>query len=202
MDKEEFYRAVDKIFGVETYVKQLPYKRRWGQRKPGNGRYSGYGVVWWYGPKLIRVVMRNPKTLNRVFYDVGDALRAIEDHMKAVNMKYFLLTFSRNWADEFDVDGFKIVSEDEKAHLHELIAEHGNHEAHFWFGTNEGWEGDTLGDMFSSFKFTEITLEEKAVLEKLFPDLASSYSFMRSFGVVPDLIGYALENDIIEDEED
>lgn len=75
MDKREFYAAVAAILGVEdTFVEKLPYKRRWGQRSLGNGRYEGFGIVRWFGPTCIHVAT---PAWSGQFNDSGDALEAI-----------------------------------------------------------------------------------------------------------------------------
>ncbi|ASZ74598.1 hypothetical protein KHO57_gp023 [Mycobacterium phage Phabba] len=72
-----------------------------------------------------------------------------------------LITFSRDWADEFNVDGFKVV---------DTLAEAADYKSHFekprtyYFGTNEGWEDEVMVD---SFTITEISDHEAAVLCKL-----------------------------------
>lgn len=73
-----------------------------------------------------------------------------------------LVIFQRNWADEFDVVGFKIVAT--YAEVDE-IREHFSTKQSDYFGTNEGWEHELLLD---SFTFKEITDKEAALLESLF----------------------------------
>jgi len=76
MDKREFYAAVAAKLGVEdTYVELLPYRRRWGQRKLGNGRYEGYGLVRWYSENFITVTPEGCST--SVFKDAESALASI-----------------------------------------------------------------------------------------------------------------------------
>ena len=73
MNKEEFYAAVAVIFAVEnTYETPKPYRRRWGQRLPGNGRYKGVGVIRWYSPTLIHCML---STETRTFSTPETALQ-------------------------------------------------------------------------------------------------------------------------------
>ncbi|ACH62027.1 hypothetical protein MYRNA_19 [Mycobacterium phage Myrna] len=72
-----------------------------------------------------------------------------------------LITFSRDWADEFNVDGFKVVDTMSEA------AEYKQHFAKprtYYFGTNEGWEDEILDE---SIVVWEISDEEAATLCRL-----------------------------------
>lgn len=81
MNKEEFYAAVAVALGVEdTYEVKLPYKRRWGQRNLGNGRYEGIGVVRWFGPNCIHVAFHG---LTDQFDSSEAALAAIQNWAEA-----------------------------------------------------------------------------------------------------------------------
>ena len=72
-----------------------------------------------------------------------------------------LITFSRDWADEFNVYGFKVV---------DSMAEAAEFKAHFakprtyYFGTNEGWEDEILDE---SITITEVSDHEAATLCRL-----------------------------------
>src|SRR4051812_49402234 len=63
-----------------------------------------------------------------------------------------LVKFNRDWADEFYVSGFKVVDPEEV----EEIQAHFSVERTCYFGTNEGWESETLLD---AFEFIEISDE-------------------------------------------
>lgn len=75
-------------------------------------------------------------------------------------MTKLLVEFSKDWADEFDCNGFKIYPNQAAwdratAKLPEL---------EYFFGTNEGWDEGEIDE--DDFKVTEITDEEAAVIEK------------------------------------
>lgn len=82
-----------------------------------------------------------------------------------------LVKFTRDWADEFDIDGFVVLD----AEGAERLKEHFSQPRTVWFGTNEGWDDEVLID---SFTFVEITDEEAVVINRLFP---GSY-----FGFIPE----------------
>jgi hypothetical protein len=87
-----------------------------------------------------------------------------------------LVTFRRDWADEFDVYGFAIYSQEQVDALREWAST----ERTDWFGTNEGWEDEVLID---SFQFQEITDEEAAVIGRFFPQTRGVD--MPHFGHIP-----------------
>ena len=72
-----------------------------------------------------------------------------------------LITFSRDWADEFNVYGLKVV---------DTMAEAAEFKAHFakprtyYFGTNEGWEDEILDE---SITIAEISNQDANVLCRL-----------------------------------
>jgi hypothetical protein len=78
-------------------------------------------------------------------------------------MKY-ILTGSKDWADEFDVYFFEVLTEDQYkkyAFLQQTLKHfYGN----YWFGTNEGWEDNDFD--FLDFKVTQATDEEFKILNK------------------------------------
>ena len=82
-----------------------------------------------------------------------------------------LVKFNKNWADEFDVDGYKIYNSeadwnDEKGDL----ADHS-----FMFGTNEGWEEGEFED--DDFTVIGISNEEAAVLRKTLGNEFGTFPF-------------------------
>lgn len=77
-------------------------------------------------------------------------------------MKKVLVKFSRDWADEFQVEGFVVVEPAEAEELKEYFST----ERSWYFGTNEGWEDEIL---IGSFDFVEISLLHAAALNQLFP---------------------------------
>lgn len=79
-------------------------------------------------------------------------------------MKHYVIIGSQDWADEFDVDFFDILTEEEYQKY--MIAKEifGNWLDSFYFGTNEGWD-----DEFDYLSFTpvEISDAELACLTRL-----------------------------------
>jgi hypothetical protein len=101
--------------------------------------------------------------------------------------KMLLVKFSANWADEFDVDGFAIMTQEQ---YDKNLAFYSRKDAYFGFGTNQDLEGS---DIVRGFSAQEVGDDEVHVLRNLFPELNSSYYPV--YGMFP----YAEEDDINED---
>lgn len=82
-------------------------------------------------------------------------------------MKYLIVEFSRDWADEFSMEGFETLTSDEWEALQKRILSQG--EINYSFGTNEGWEEENPKDFLSSYSTKEISLEQYNILKELFP---------------------------------
>ena len=79
-------------------------------------------------------------------------------------MKHYVIIGSEDWADEFDVDFFDILTEEEYQKY--MIAKEifGNWLDSYYFGTNEGWDEDFD---YLSFTPVEISDEELTCLSRL-----------------------------------
>ena len=75
----------------------------------------------------------------------------------------WLVIFEKNWADEFDVHGLAILSDEQVAVLKECLPR-----LTYGFGTNEAWE-DPGEICEEDFKFKKITEEEMVVLYESIP---------------------------------
>jgi len=61
MNKEEFYKECDRLFKQSHPPPMgLPYRRRWGPRTPGSGRFEGFGLVRWFSPTVVHIAIRYP----------------------------------------------------------------------------------------------------------------------------------------------
>ena len=77
-------------------------------------------------------------------------------------MKY-LINESKDWADEFDLNFFEVVSEEDKKIYTVAKKVYGQWMDNYWFGTNEGWEDDFD---YLDFDLIELTDEEAKVFDK------------------------------------
>lgn len=77
-------------------------------------------------------------------------------------MTKVIVTMSRDWADEFQVEQFVVMDSRKLAEFHvsNLIDTGG------YFGTNEGFEGGELD--YGDFKIEDVSDEELKVITKFF----------------------------------
>lgn len=81
---ELFYQDVSDLLGIENnyrydaYTVGGKYRTRWNNRKPGNGRFEGYGLIRFFGPDVIHVAINNPVSINRIFNSKADVLAALK----------------------------------------------------------------------------------------------------------------------------
>jgi len=101
-------------------------------------------------------------------------------------MSKLLIIFNGDWADEMDVEGFMIVSE-ECWKYKQLEWENTPFPQELYVGTNEAIEYDDIKEYLRDFKVKEISDEEETVIRKLF-GLNSKFS---NFGHVPLIEGTA-----------
>lgn len=87
-------------------------------------------------------------------------------------MPKILVSFSKNWADEFDMNGFSVFEKKDFDKLMSDINDYfdngdiGPHEIEEYFGTNECLTWTSMEEVLSCFDFTNISDDEAAVFEK------------------------------------
>lgn len=84
-------------------------------------------------------------------------------------MKYFICNFSKDWSDEFDVQGSQVFTETEKAEFETRMADLADRTVDLYFGTNEGWEDEEVSEFSHAYKFVEITESTFTELREKFP---------------------------------
>lgn len=81
---EAFYQDVSDLLGIESNYVYQPhtlggtYRTRWNNRKPGNGRFEGYGLIRFFGPNVIHVAINNPVTITGTFESKAAVLAALK----------------------------------------------------------------------------------------------------------------------------
>jgi hypothetical protein len=113
----------------------------------------------------------------------------------------YLVRFSRDWADEFNCDGFSVYTQKQKDEWNAFVQKNGKERYSFYFGTNQGWNDVEIQDFAKSFTFTEITDDFAVELQTAF-NFDPTFSYSSNFGVFFDIIEWAGEQDEIEDEDD
>lgn len=85
--------------------------------------------------------------------------------------QWLLVKFSDNWADEIDLEGFRVVTREAyDAYVTKRLKQYPNGFCRY-FGTNEENEYASFQDYLDqTVTCEEITEEEAKVLEKFFPD--------------------------------
>ena len=102
--------------------------------------------------------------------------------------KKLLVKFSGNWADEMDIVGFQIMSEDEW-NFKIKEAKECQFPAEICVGTNQYVDFDTPEDYLNSFEIKEITEGEEKIIKRL---ILTKGSYCRSYyGEIPLMEGEA-----------
>lgn len=81
---------------------------------------------------------------------------------------YVLVKYHADYADEFDVYGFRVLTRSKWAEIVEDVRNTWDGPTETYFGTNEFVEYEDFDDWFRDFKVTEISEEEFKVFEKFF----------------------------------
>lgn len=81
-------------------------------------------------------------------------------------MSYFIVGFSKDWADEFNARGSFLATEEEVAKFSNWVEEHGNSEFSIYFGTNEGWDCTVNEFISGAYTFHQINADEYETLKK------------------------------------
>ena len=103
-------------------------------------------------------------------------------------MSKVLVTFSADWADELQAEGFQIYDKIEWETMKEAFLKKKSFS--WYFGTNEGWENEDPKEFIGAFDEKDISDEEEAVINRLFPRLTYG------FGQFPNI------EDLDDDEDD
>lgn len=121
---------------------------------------------------------------------------------KALNTEpYYLLIYGDNFSDEFDVEGFTLMSTEDFVRWSDTLYElrdwmDKGHQYDFYFGTNEWIEYDNFAEFSRCFRRIKITQEHRELLEKL----AGSN---KVFGLMPTVkdIEYWISDQKLEEED-
>lgn len=91
---------------------------------------------------------------------------------------YKLIKYSGNWADEMDVDGFRIISDKQFKEWEKGWKKTFKEDGEFTFGigTNENIPYEDYESFMAEFEVTDITNEEYGAISNLFPT-AESYGY-------------------------
>lgn len=89
---ELFYQDVSDLLGIESnyrydvYSVGGKYRTRWNNRKPGNGRFEGYGIIRFFGPTVIHVAITKPVLFSGIFESKEEVLRVLKKTLDEANL--------------------------------------------------------------------------------------------------------------------
>lgn len=72
---------------------------------------------------------------------------------------YYIATFSKNWSGEFDYETTFLLTFWEVEEIKSMIRKYGNKTIDCYFGTNEGWEEETISDLLNEITYKKISEE-------------------------------------------
>lgn len=109
-------------------------------------------------------------------------------------MHYVLVKFYECWADEFDVQGFDVMTQEEWKDYKAVLETYFNKNTcmEYYFGTNEALEWNELKWMLDCYKTDPLTLGEASTLKLLFPSLPYGIFPIKSH-IVDEMRDLALE---------
>ena len=102
---------------------------------------------------------------------------------------YYLVKFYDNWADEMYIEGFDIITKEEKKQFDKAINEDLVFPVEVYFGTNEENTYESAEDVLNCYTFTPLLDEEAETIKKFFGNAYGG--------------GYTLENwlDMVHDQQ-
>jgi hypothetical protein len=82
MTLDDFYAECAALLGTRDECEAFThYKRtRWNNRKPGRGRYPGYGIIRAYGD-LVQIHLHSPKDLRTQIIGLEEALAFLRSEL-------------------------------------------------------------------------------------------------------------------------
>ena len=83
-------------------------------------------------------------------------------------MNKYLVIETANWADEFDIQGFKIIEADSIKEVEDKLTNTLSFPCELGFGTNEDQYYNTKEELLNDIEINLISEEEFKVLDKLF----------------------------------
>ena len=112
--------------------------------------------------------------------------------------KWVLVAFNGNWADEFDLYGFKIMTKERWSEMY-FCAQHClQYPKSLGFGTNQEIEFEHWPSWIQSLTVREITYAEVLFFKRMFPkELAAEY---HSYGPWPDIVDGNMEDEFYQED--
>ena len=109
--------------------------------------------------------------------------------------RWVLVKFKKDWADEFDCNGFKVMPLSEWEEMKFCAQYCISYPRESYFGTNEHHEFEHFPEWIQSMKVEEITYDEVVFLRRMFPEVKDSW---REYGMFPDIVDGNMEDEFYE----
>lgn len=77
-----------------------------------------------------------------------------------------LLKFHGNWADELDVFGMKLVTQEQFESIQRGLTVNGSDRSGWYFGSNEGFDDETWNDLWANVTVMELNDEDLNVITR------------------------------------
>ena len=108
-----------------------------------------------------------------------------------MSKEHVLLTFNKDWADEFSVYGLCIMTKERWETIEAALKSIEEQEIYWSFGSNEGWDDEKVKDFLEEIEVIEVDEKEKDFLFRLLPH----YDWRgRTFGHFPPLADWVEES--------
>lgn len=98
---------------------------------------------------------------------------------------FHLVKYNDNWADEMDLDGFRLMERNEYREFVKGIKAIKRFPLEIYIGTNQEVTYESVEDIIKALKFETVTKDEFALLTTLFPQAAKW-----GYGTFPDFEDY------------
>lgn len=100
-------------------------------------------------------------------------------------MSHVVVKLNTNWADEMDIEGFIITTEDEWKEYTKEIKKDFPEDCEMYVGTNEHISFSNYEEFMSCLKVTKVNKDEAKLIKKLFGD---SYGFGHKIWEIAEII--------------
>lgn len=77
-EKQEFYETCSRILNIDHEYTDPVRRTRWNNRRLGNGRYPGFGLVQCFGSS-VRVASKHGTKMFKSYEEVYDYLKKVVD---------------------------------------------------------------------------------------------------------------------------
>ena len=111
--------------------------------------------------------------------------------------KWVLVKFKKDWADEFDCIGFKVMPKDKWDEMYFCACYCVSYPREHYFGTNEFHEFDHFSSWIQSMEVHELTYDEVIFLRRMFPEVEDDW---KEYGVFPDIVDGNMEDEFYEED--